>query len=419
MIHQRFVIACVSVLLSTCAAVDEEVPATTEASLRTLSGLTAVSQASPALRTSIVRAGLRLCDLQADRFGDSARNGLVDDDPDDGGWDWQTRPSASAHSSEASATNLYGATALGVWAALQTGAPRPRLGAALSSAYRGIEQNPEVASAPDISLLALMSERFFDERYAELARERYDGRVAAAGDASSLAASIRDARHGAGADGLIAYDLAWFALGALALGQKFPRAGYFADFQSYSAAVIEDLTASTPNFDYRDAHEHYYVTGLAWSMLVSSWMPRSRVLFAELRSLLLDRQLSDGAWPHNADFPAGNLQATAHALIALGLASHGDATPPAVGGLAADWLISQQNENGGWPYTQDEEFPLLDAEAALGLSLVRAAQAQSVAHETGKAQVQTQFAPPVAHPIDLPVPAAPEQNSAARVVPVR
>jgi hypothetical protein len=352
-----------------CGGTDGNETYATVESLQTLEQPKAVAESAPAVRASIIGAASRLCDLQADVHGDNSRNGFVDDDPDDGGWDWQMASSATSHSSSPSPTNLYGATGLGLWTALQFGS-RLRVRTALMETYWGIEQNPEIASAPDVVLLTLMSGRHSDGRYADLARERYDKRIEAAGDASLLAAKIRDDRHAAGADGLIAYDLAWFALAARELGQRFPGSGYHADFTRFVATVLDDLNSSAPDFDYRDAHEGYYVTGLAWSMLVCSWSPRSRASFDDLRSRLLNQQLSSGAWPHNADYLQANLQATAHALIAFGLT--GPREPAQVVNSAVSWIASQQNDNRGWSYGPEQEYPLLDAEAALGMYLVHA-----------------------------------------------
>jgi hypothetical protein len=412
MLYQLSIATCVSIALSACGAIDvTEEPVATAESLQTLRQPT-LSRTSPAVRASITQAGLRLCDLQADRFADNAHNGLVDEDPDDGGWDWQTTPGSSSHSGSASSKNLYGATGLGLWGALQTGAPRPRYRAALVDTYQGIRQDAEVASAPDFVLLVLMSERYSDGRYAELARERYDSRIAEAGDANLLAASIRDSRHAAGADGLIAYDLAWFGLGAWSLSQAYPGAGYHADFERYMATVIEDLRADTPSFDYRDAHEGYYVTGLAWSMLVSSWSPRNRSVFGELRSRLLGMQLENGAWPYSADFPDANVQATAHALIALGLTKQGHAAQ-AGGKQGVDWLVSQQNDNGGWSYGADLEYPLIDAEVALGMYLVGSVNSDSVSIDVARGAPAPSVSPSPPAPFVLPstpapTPAAPE-----------
>src|ERR1700759_1437564 len=61
------------------------------------------------ITTHLSNAGLRLVDLQADQLGDNAGNGLLDPDPDDGGWDWTLPSDASAHTSAASPENLYGA----------------------------------------------------------------------------------------------------------------------------------------------------------------------------------------------------------------------------------------------------------------------------------------------------------------------
>lgn len=398
--YQLLGVTCLSVSLSACSAIEGEQPAASTESLQTLRD-SSLAPASPAVRASILRAGLRLCDLQADRRADNAGNGLVDDDPDDGGWDWQIDPTTGAHSNEVSAENLFGAAGLGLWAALQVGKPRLRLLTSLVDAYAGIEQNQHIASAPDFVLLSLLSDRYSDERYAQLARQRYDARIAAVGDAAQLATQIRDARHAGGADGLIAYDLGWFALGALALGERYPGAGYFVDYHHYVRAVLDDLVSNTPDFDPRDPHEAYYVTGLAWSMLVSSWDPFSRAVFNDLRSRLLSQQLSSGAWPYNADYTDANLQATAHALIALGLTRRGDAMPHV--NVALAWLTSGQNDNGGWSYAPDQEYPLLDAEVNLGMYLVRSAAPELVPNKVRKLA----FALSVADPESVPKPAAP------------
>ncbi len=63
-----------------------------------------------------------LIKAQADVTEDNAGNGNPDvpDDPDDGGWDWNS--TVFTHSTSASPTNIYGATAQGIYYAyLETG----------------------------------------------------------------------------------------------------------------------------------------------------------------------------------------------------------------------------------------------------------------------------------------------------------
>jgi len=369
MLRQLCVVMGVCGFVVGCSGADsEETPAASE-SLEVLRR-PAPECSSPAVRSALVRAASRLCDLQADRVGDSAGNGLSDDDPDDGAWDWVLAPSSVQHSIEASPENLYGATGLGVWAGLRVGGEgAARFRSAILNVGLGAQLNPAVDSPPDFVFLVQASEVLHAHRYAVLARERYDARVASAGDATALALAIRDAHHAAGIDGLIAYDLAWLALGALALDAEFPRNGYRADFANYVSVVIEDLASSTPAFDYRDAREAYYVQGLGWSLLVASWAHGSHALFQELRSRLLAEQLPSGAFPYNADFPDPHLQSTAHALTALSLARKTGWGQRAIDRRAAMWLMAQQADNGGWAYSATEEYPLLNGEIALAVYL--------------------------------------------------
>ncbi|MFZ5895093.1 MAG: hypothetical protein ACOY0T_28795 [Myxococcota bacterium] len=367
MLRKLSALLSLSALITACAA-----PDTTESSvaresfdvLRTPSP----HAASPAVRSLLVRAGNRICDLAADLAGDPAHNGLSDDDPDDGGWDWVLAPSSAEHTVQPSPENLYGAVALAPWAALRgTGSPL-RFRATLENVYLGASLNPVVDSPPDFVLLTLMSDTFHRARYAQLARERYDARVAAAGGAGALALEVSAGRQANAADGLVAYDLAWFALAALALSESFPRAGYRDDFAAFTQPVLEDLNSPTPVFDYRNPAEPFYAQGLAWSVLVASWSRASFDLLADLRARLLSLQLDNGAWGYNADAPEAHLQATAHALMALALIPRGYQRPHSAMHAASAWLMAQQAENGGWVYAS-EEYPLLDAEIALAIYL--------------------------------------------------
>lgn len=374
MLNKAGIGVCIWVFVSACAGPEEEDSSTVAESVQALHQSESW-RTPPDVRSALQRASSRLCDLQADSFGDHAHNGVEDTDPADGGWDWMLTPDATAHSVNPSEENLYGAVGLAPWAALRAGVERPRYHAALVDVMWGTKQNVAVDSAPDIVLAVLLGKLHHRHQYGALARERYDARVAAAGGAYELGVSVRDARHAGGADGLIAYDLGWFALGAMFLHQAFPRAGYAADAKQYVSLVVDDIHAVDPSFDYRDNREAFYVQGLAWSTLLASWSNSSTELFDALRERLLSLQLPNGGWPYNGDYPEAHLQATAQTLMALGLLSHRDAAPRSVLHAAARWLLSQQAANGGWAYTAEQEYPILDAEIALSLYLAESAQA--------------------------------------------
>ncbi len=327
---------------------------------------------TPGLRDALGRAASRISDLQADSIEDNAQNGSFDSDPDDGGWDFTLPAAATAHTPGASPTNLFGATALGSWAAIRAGASGDRSFTAALDAGLGMQADPEIDSAPDFVFGVLLAELAEDDDFADLARQRYDAKRAAAGGALGLGTKIRDARHAGNADGMIAYDLGWFTLGAAALDAAFPGAGYRTDADTYARIVLDDLNASSPRFDLTDAHERYYVTGLAWSLVAASWLG-DRDTLREVRARLLDEQRRDGAWGWNAEQAAPDLQSTAHALQTLALSGSTRGRSNQATRRAARWLIGQQASTGGWPDATQIETPLVDAEIVLGLVLSRTA----------------------------------------------
>jgi hypothetical protein len=232
-----------------------------------------------------------------------------------------------------------------------------------------MQNNALVDSPPDFVYLVLLSDLTEDAGFSQLARARYDAKLAGTGGARALGERVRDQRHAQGNDGLIAYDLAWLSLDASALDAAFPAAGYDADAKAYTEVVVQDLLAGVPSFDYRDAKEAFYTQGLAWSLLAvvhSNTAPRLR---GELRELLLDAQLASGAWGWNAAYPSANLQATAEVAQALALTQGARPSTRRAEKRASNWLISQQAANGGYLYTAALESPPLDAEIALALFL--------------------------------------------------
>lgn len=403
--RQALSLVCGITLLSACAGDEVGGPDNAAVALQHLR-MGSSSRLAPWVSESLARAAVRLSDLQADSFGDPARNGIEDGDPDDGGWDWMVAPSATSHTADASPDNLFGAVGLAPWATARSRISW-RTTASLLEAAWGIHRNAAIDSAPDIVFLVVLDELSPGPRWARLARERYDARLAAAGGAVALGEAVRDARHAAGTDGLIAYDLGWFALGALALDESFPRAGYDIDFMTYAGLVTDDLASATPCFDYRDPTEVYFAQGLAWSSLIASWDPSTRELASNLQQQLLELQTEEGAWPYNADYPEPHLQSTAHALMTLGLMRHGRVHHSGAMHEASVWLRSKQAKNGGWPYTSEQEYPLLDAEIALalyvagtkhtGLPSTSVARTKMALSRAGAAQL-----PPIAAPIRLP-----------------
>ncbi|TMQ10575.1 MAG: hypothetical protein E6J91_26030 [Deltaproteobacteria bacterium] len=321
-----------------------------------------------AVRRAIGAAAARIAALQADTIGDNARNGLVDADPDDGGWDFIISPSATEHTPVKSPTNLFGAIGLAAWAAVDTGSAGNRALVSALDAGIAMQRDPDIDSAPDFVFGVLLAELADNPGFAAITRQHYDAKVAAQHGAAGLGTLIRDARHRSREDGLIPYDLGWFVLAAEALDAAFPGAGYDRDADTYAGIVVDDLTSAAPLFNFRDPGEGFYVTGLAWAQVASSHL-RADAVFQQVRAQLLATQHADGAWATSAAEPADDLQSTAHALQTIALTDHGSSLSRRAVRRATRWLLGGQAANGGWPDAAHNELPLVDADIALGLFL--------------------------------------------------
>jgi hypothetical protein len=329
----------------------------------------AAQAAYPAGVKKALRAGsVRIAELQADRIGDSARNGLTDTDPDDGGWDFTFPLDQASHGTAASPENLYGATALGVYAAVSAGENAARFRTVLLGAGLGSEERPEVDSPTDIVFLPLLGEIADDDGFSELARVRYDARITQFGSAQAIGERTRDARHAGNADGLVMYDLAWWYLAAMALQAAYPGQNYDDDALAFAKVATDDLTSAAPLFDVTNEGENYYVQGLAWAHLLVTKTGAAPQLEDEIRTRLLRLQDDAGAWGWNGTVTAANPQATAHAVQALALVGGGNRARRAAS-RGASWLISQQAASGGFAYTTAVESALLDGEALLAIYL--------------------------------------------------
>jgi hypothetical protein len=318
-------------------------------------------------------AGNRLCDLQADISEDNARNGSPDADPDDGGWDFDIALDARVHSAAPSPENTYGVTGIGLLVAQQAGVRHRRLAIAAGDVYRGILNRPEADSPPDFAFLVLLGSQLQDPRVRALGRQRYDSKLGQYGGAQQIAQHMREARHAAGQDGLISYDLGWMVLSATALEFAFPGAGYGAHARIYGSALAEDIASPQGFFDIEDVHEAYYVQGLAWAAVAISWSGADRTLLRALRHQLLDLQLPDGSWYWNADYPDADVQTTAYAVQSLALAFPLSSRALRAARAGAQWLAARQAPSGGWEYAPGLENTEIDAEVMTALFLVRPA----------------------------------------------
>jgi hypothetical protein len=324
----------------------------------------------PTVSQSIKIGAARLSALQADTIGDNARNGLDDNDPDDGGWDFTIAPAATAHTTAASPTNLFGEIGLGVWAALDGQLAAGRALVTAIDAGVAMQNDPDIDSPPDFIFGTLLATLTENPGFAAVARAHYDAKRAASGGSAGLAALVRDGRHARNEDGLIAYDLGWLTLSAASLDKAFPKSGYDADANLYAQTVVDDLTAAAPDFNLENPGEQFYVIGLAWSQVATAWVG-DRATFQQARTRLLDQQHPDGAWGTSATQPADDLQSTALALQTLALTDRPSARSLVAEQRAARFLLQAQGASGGWADATNTELPLIDAEIVLGLELSR------------------------------------------------
>ena len=326
-----------------------------------------------AVRRAIGAAADRLAALQADTIGDNAHNGVVDADPDDGGWDFILPPTATEHTAAKSPTNLFGNIGLVAWAAVDTGSAGNRALVTALDAGLGMQRDPDIDSAPDFVFGVLLAELADNPGFAEIARQHYDAKRAAFGGATGLGTAIRDGRHARHEDGLIAYDVGWLSISAAALDAAFPGAGYGADAQIYSQIVVDDLTAATPDFDLADPTEDSYVIGLAWSQVAAARVGAVD-LFRDVRARLLDQQHDNGAWPTNAMAPGDDIQSTAIAVETIALTDRANRRARQAMRRGVRFLLDGQAANGGWPDAVGNELPLVDGEILLGIMLARTAE---------------------------------------------
>jgi hypothetical protein len=333
-----------------------------------LLAFSAAAQEPPVL----ISAADRLCDLQADTIGDNANNGLIDTDPDDGGWDWDFSIAATEHSANPSPDNLYGVTALGIAAFIDEGtAPHdPRFITALFDAYLGIDNQPAAIYAPDIVYLARMTNIDPNKNYgfANLARTRYDARVASYGGPAALAQYLADRRGQSGADGLVPWDLGWIAEAAIELDVAFPSQGYFDDAKLYAHTIAHDIYNPAGYFQIDDPKEQYYTLGLAAVGRTMTLTGVDPALRNDAYARLAGMQKISGAYQWNGPNRVNNYQATAYAIKAWhAVRIHPHAS--VANKQAVLWLVSRQTSFGGWEYSNNRECGEVDGEILTALSM--------------------------------------------------
>jgi len=362
--------------------------------------LSSLSSSSLVAQSLMYDGGQRLCDLQADITEDNAGNGVNDDDPDDGGWDWTIKSINLQHSSNPSPTNLFGMTASGVlwalkspvaggggamspppgtvsfagfdnWGGFQQAGPGAWIGdrcfQTVLDAMTGIASNPEIDSAPDFVFLVILdrSGPWSGLGSATLARARYDAKLSSHGGALALGETIRDSRGSASQDGFILYDLWWFTHAALEIDATFPGEGYDQDATTFAQIIVDDINNPQGYFQIDDPNEFGRIIGLACGAAALTKTEMAPSLRDDMYNALVPLQKLNGSFPWNGIYTSADLQSSAYAVISLALSM--DPGHLTVAQDAADWLASKQDEDGGWTTGVKDECPALNAEVLTAL----------------------------------------------------
>lgn len=320
--------------------------------------------------------------MQADVTGDNAGNGMVDADPDDAGWDWETY--ATSHTADPSPTNIYGETAQGLFQAWLANPAASYATAMTDAADHIVAVGPSaIRTSADICFLldyAASGLAGTPATYESAAAAIWSWRLANQGPtATDVAEYIRDLRHGQGYDnGIIPWDIGKYAEALMRLDGVFPMSGYDSDAAAVAAVLWED--SFNGNMGYFDPDGLNQAYDPAWSTPTSWWYTLGLTglvtafeavggygpELALLESWLLSCQYPGGLFSDQYGAQGGDadVQTTAFAILALDLLGGHQAEID----LAARALAGAQYPNGafmGW----SGYGPMLTGECAAGLAL--------------------------------------------------
>jgi len=313
---------------------------------------------------------------QADVTEDNAGNGDPDDDLEDGGWDWRLTSPDFIHSANASPTNIYGATAMGLYYAyLETGDASYMT--AMQDAATYMIGDADIDSAADLVFLM----RFQDlpgvtaDIYKAAAKTKFDAKITTYVTATGLAEYIRDVRAGQGYEnGIIPWDIGAWVVAAQMLEDRYPSGPYdYAQAADDMAEVVyQDTYQDSPYgyFDLEDDKSDYWYT-LGITGLIDAFVAAD-VHTGEipgLLTLLFDCQYPGGAFSYyyGATTDDEDWQSTAYAVMSL--ARVNQTTYQTEINYATYWLgATQDASSGGWVYSSGNHYPEIGGECTAALS---------------------------------------------------
>ncbi len=340
---------------------------------------------------ALIAAGNYLKAMQADVTDDNAGNGVngvneTPNDPDDAGWDWSVNANTAPffHTTVASATNIYGATAQGLYYAyLETGDP---------SYFTALKDYADVAVAggpnnirtgTDMKMLMLFNDLYSTQVgpttvYADAAKAKYDGRITVYGSAAALAAYIRDARNSQGyPNGIIGWDIGIYAVVAQMLSTRYSGT-YAQDADDIAEVLWQDSFNDSPGYfdvvddagfdpTWTDKNFWWYTIGLTGLIDAFSASGSHTAEVPGLVQRLLDSQYGGGgiSGSYGANPDDEDWQSTGYAAICLGTldqATYQDAL-----NRMGYWAGATQHTSGGWVYSTGSHYPEICGEIGSAL----------------------------------------------------
>ena len=319
----------------------------------TIIGVTLVVASATSLEdymSAITSAGDRLTALQ---------------NPSDFGWEWVVPDTSSGNTGGTSFHNLYGVTGIGLLGAGLVSKGSPYYQAA-NKALQHIQENcPDEGDLynnawayADTHLSMVLASGLGVHDYLDYITKQWEwtkahvakyhsGNLEQAYQAAYNHVAGWDAAYGVGTQaGYALWNTARYGIAAVSLNDL--------SWARELAEVIKNHL-DEPN----PATGWFYALG--WGQSLAFLEMLDPVTYAdEIASLVSKLKLSqagDGSWE------GSDIQATSYALLGLAVA---DINSPA-GQKAAEWLLSQQNPNGGWSAWASSEYPEVDSEALQGI----------------------------------------------------
>jgi len=277
-----------------------------------------------------------------------AADRLVATQNSDGGWEWMN-PDTDSGTGVPSPKNTIGVTAQGLLDAYKLTDTPAYLDAAIDAyGYMvAAAAADERMRGPDLPFLVELSEVTGNSVYADLAKTRYQDILTDYDNASGLAVYIRDVRVGQGYPTLVSWDLNLYVQGVLALDRYYPGEGFDDDADEITEVMYNFMYVDSPGFNLADeTQDEYWLshTGAIEAFTTTGLHTTQR---DSLVTNLKDSQQMDGNFV--GVLGGSDVQTTAYAVMALIAAGE-----PASATWGKNWLMTNQDGNGGWSYDGPE-----------------------------------------------------------------